>query len=93
MFSQLNYVKIDYRNRLGQERLEHLLLIGEEGFEIQKFDVDVFMGFWYGGKVWWMKAAKKQKGNQINSKIMDITTYTLSDLEEEEEEGDLSNDK
>ena len=45
MFSQLNYVKIDYRNRLGQERLEHLLLIGEEGFEIQKFDVDVFMGF------------------------------------------------
>ena len=99
MFSQLNYIKIDYRNRLGQERLEHLLLIGEEGFEIQKFDVDVFMGFWYGGKVWWMKAAKphkyakKQKGNQINSKIMDITTFTLSDLEEEEEEGDLSNDK
>ena len=39
------------------------------------------------------KYAKKQKGNQINSKIMDITTFTLSDLEEEEEEGDLSNDK
>ena len=25
MFSQLNHVKTDYRNRLGQERLEHLL--------------------------------------------------------------------
>ena len=35
---------------------------------------------------------KKWKSNQISSAIMDIVTYTLSDLEEEEEEGDLSND-
>ena len=46
-----------------------------------------------------MKAAKahrypkKRNMNQISSEIMDIATYTLSDLKEEEEKGDLSNDK
>ena len=38
------------------------------------------------------KYPKKWKSNHISSSIMDIVTYTLSDLEEEEEEGDLSND-
>ena len=38
---------MNYRNRLGQERLKHLLRIGEEGPEIEEFDADVFMGFWY----------------------------------------------
>ena len=38
------------------------------------------------------KYPKKRKSNQISLEIMDIVTYTLSDLEEEEEEGDLSND-
>ena len=37
------------------------------------------------------KYPKKWKSNQISSGIMDIKTYTLSNLEEEEE-GDLSND-
>ena len=96
MFSRLNRVKTDYRNRLGQERLRHLLRIGKEGPEIEDFVVDVFMGFWYDGKVWAIKAAKphkypkKRKSNQISSEIVDIATDT-SDLEEEEE-GDLSND-
>ena len=90
---------MNYRNRLGQERLKHLLRIGEEGPEIEEFDADVFMGFWYDWKVRWMKAAKphkypkKWKSNQISLEIIDIVTYTLSDLEEEEEEeGDFSND-
>ena len=51
MFSRLNRVKTDYRNRLGQERLWHLLRIGKEGPEIEGFAADVFMGFWYDGKV------------------------------------------
>ena len=51
MFSRLNRVKTDYRNRLVQERLEHLLRIGEEGPEIEEFDADIFIGFWYEGKV------------------------------------------
>ena len=56
------------------------------------------MDFWYNGKVRQMKAAKpqkyskKRKSNQISFEIMDIRTYTLSDLEDEEEEDDLSND-
>ena len=97
MFSRLNCIKTDYCNHLGQERLKHLLQIGEEGLETEEFDTDVFMGFWYHWKVRWMKAAKphkypkKWKSNQISSGIMDIKTYTLSNLGEEEE-GDLSND-
>ena len=43
MFNRLNRVKTDYRNRLGQERLKHLLRIGEEGPEIEEFDVDVIV--------------------------------------------------
>ena len=38
------------------------------------------------------KYSKKRKSNLISLEIMDIATYTLSDLEEEDEEGDLSND-
>ena len=69
-----------------------------KGQKTEEFDADVFMGFWYDGKVQQMKAVKphkypkKRKSNQISLEIMDIAIYTLSDLEEEEEEGDLSND-
>ena len=38
------------------------------------------------------KYPKKQNSNQISLEIMDIAAYTLSDLEEEDEEGDLSYD-
>ena len=51
IFSRLNHIKTDYCNRLGQEQLEHLLRIGEEGLEIEEFDANVFMDFWYNGKV------------------------------------------
>ena len=51
IFSQLNRIKTDYCNHLGQEQLEHLLQIDEEGLEIEEFDANVFMGFWYDGKV------------------------------------------
>ena len=60
MFSRLSRIKTDYHSRLGQEQLEHLLRIGEEGPKIEEFD-DVFMGFWYDGKAWWMKAATLHK--------------------------------
>ena len=50
IFSRLNRVKTDYCNRLGQEQLKHLLRIGEV-LEIEEFDANVFMGFWYNGKV------------------------------------------
>ena len=65
-----------------------------KGRKIEEFNADVFMGFWYDGKVQQMKAVKPHKypKKQISLEIMDIAIYTLSDLEEEEEEGDLSND-
>ena len=38
------------------------------------------------------KYPKKQNSNRISLEIMDIAAYTLSDLEEEDKEGDLSYD-
>ena len=35
---------------------------------------------------------QRKRGANFSSEIMDITTYISSDLEKEEEEGDLSND-
>ena len=80
IFSRLNRVKTDENSCLGQEQLEHLLRFGEEGREIEEFDANFFMGFWYDGKVRQMKAAKphkypkKRKSNQISLEIMDIVT-------------------
>ena len=51
MLSQMNRVTADFRNRLGQKRLETLLQIGEEGPEIKDFDPDCYISMWYQDKV------------------------------------------
>ena len=47
----MNRVTADFRNRLGQKRLETLLQIGEEGPEIKDFDPDCYISMWYQDKV------------------------------------------
>ena len=58
MFSQINRVKTDFRNRLDQKRLGTLLRIGEEGPEIKDFDPDCYINMWYQDKVQRVSAAK-----------------------------------
>ena len=55
MFSRMNRVKIDFCNRLCQERLETLLGI-DPG--IKDFDLDCYISMWYHDKVRRVSAAK-----------------------------------
>ena len=68
MFSRMNRVKIDFRNWLGQKRLETLLQIGEEGPEIKDFDPDCYISMWCQDKVQRVFTVKPQnypKKNKI----------------------------
>ena len=58
VFSRMNRIKTDSRNRLGQERLEIQLRVGEEGVPVQEFEPDRFIQIWYEEKVRRMKGEK-----------------------------------
>ena len=90
MFSRMNRVKTDFRNRLSRERLENCLRISEEGCEIAGYDPDKAISKWYDGKVRRMASAKPHKYPKKrkrvegagNDDIIDIAKYTLSDFED-----------
>ena len=48
MFSRLNRIKMNYDNHLGQERLKHLLRIGEEGWRLKSL---MQMSLWAFGTI------------------------------------------
>lgn len=93
VFSRMNRVKTDSRNRLSQKRLDTSIRVSEEGVEISKFNPDPYIQKWYGDKVRCIKGAKSKKYPQKRksvasssfSDVMMIASYTLSDLESEEE--------
>ena len=96
MFSTMNRVKTDFRNKLSRERLEMCLRISEEGEKIEDFDPNESIKVWYNQKVRRISVAKphkypaKQKKTGDNSDVaVDIAKYTLSDLEEESSESDI----
>ena len=89
----MNRVKTDSRNRLSQKRLDTSIRVSEEGVEISKFNPDPYIQKWYRDKVRCIKGAKPKKYPQKRksvasssfSDVMMIASYTLSDLESEEE--------
>lgn len=100
VFSRMNRIKTDSRNRLAQERLEIQLRVGEEGVDINTFNPDPYIEKWYTEKVRRFRGAKPRNypskrrsvssGQNSNNEVMDIASYTLSDLEsDEEEDGDI----
>ena len=89
----MNRIKTDFRNRLGQKRLVTLLRIGEEGPEIKDFDPDCYISMRYQDKVRRVSAAKphnyqkkNKKSSSASNGVMDIAGFTLSDLEDDDEE-------
>ena len=60
MFSRMNRVKTDFRNRLSRERLENCLRISEEGCDIADYNPDNAIKKWYEGKVRRISSAKPQ---------------------------------
>ena len=95
MFSRMNRVKTDWRNRLSRDRLDNLLRIGEEGCSIGDFNPDPYIDQWFSDKVRRLTAGPHQypqkRKKAANAKdIIDLAVITLSDLEsassEDEEE-------
>ena len=92
MFSRMNRVKNDWRNRLSRERLENNLRIGEDGPLSKDFDPEAAIERWYNQKVRRIGAAKPHKYPQKRQKIgkatssVDVVTYCLSDFESDSDE-------
>ena len=94
VFSRMNRIKTDSRNRLGQDRLDTQIRVGEEGVSIQDFDPDPYIKRWYESKVRRLNGAKPRKypskrcsvATVTGNKVMDIAAYTLSDLESSDDE-------
>ena len=91
MFSQMNQVKTNFHNWLGQKRLETLLQIGEEDPEIKDLDPDCYISMWYQDKVRGVSAVKphnypkKRKSSSASNGNMNIADLMLSDLEDDDE--------
>ena len=49
-FSHMNRIKIDWQNRLGQKRIDNLMIISEEGPSAEDFNPDHANNAWYGKK-------------------------------------------
>ena len=83
------WVKNDWRNKLGRDRLEALLRISEGGPSIENFNPDISIESWYNEKVRRLSAGphnypKKRKTLERQSTF--LSTITLSDLESEDED-------
>nr|XP_047122893.1 zinc finger protein 862-like [Hydra vulgaris] len=88
MFSRVNRVKSDWRNKLSRDRLECLLRIGEKGCSLNKFDPNPALDAWYQDKIRRLSAAphrypdKRRKLSAAKSSI-DLSVLTISDFERE----------
>ena len=91
MFSRMNRIKSDWRNRLNQDTLDDLLRISEDGPTLDDFNPDVAIDKWFTKKVRRLKTgrhnypAKRKRtadGNAVTSAdTVDIAEFVLSDLE------------
>ncbi|XP_066915547.1 zinc finger protein 862-like [Clytia hemisphaerica] len=94
VFSRMNRLKTDSRNRLGQARLETQMRVGEEGVSIDEFEPDLYINKWFQEKVRRINGAKPRdypsKRRSVKSKsgysVIDIAQVTLSDLENSDDE-------
>jgi len=92
IFSKMNRIKTDTRNRLSRSRLDVCLRVGEEGKSVENFDPNPVIGIWFADRVRRLNSGphkyKRVKDNEANGMI-DIAKLTMSDLEESEEEIDF----
>ena len=58
VFSRMNRIKTESRNRLGQERLDTQICVREEGVNIIEFNPDPHIKKWYANKVRCTNGAK-----------------------------------
>ena len=91
VFSCINRIKTESRNRLRQERLDTHVRVGEEGVNIIEFNPDPYIEKWYANKVQRINGAKprnypsKRRSVDFSTSsvhtVMDIALVKLSNLE------------
>ena len=90
LFSRMNRVKTDFRNKLSRSRLDMCLRVGEEGPSIKYFKPDHVMDCWC--------TEKKDVSSHVHIIILqksvfvwipqyaELSTLTMSDLENSDDE-------
>ena len=91
LFSRMNRVKTDFRNRLSRSRLDTYLRVGEEGPIIKDFETDRVIDCWWTEKERRLKPRPHnypaKKHPRLNSaEYVDLSTLTMSDLENSDDE-------
>ena len=91
----MNRIKTESHNRLGQERLDTQIRIGEERLNIIEFTQihsDPYIEKWYANEVRRINGAKPINYRSVDFStssghiVMDIASVTLSDLESSNKE-------
>ena len=91
LFSRMNRVKTDFRNRLSRSRLDTCLRVGEEGPSNKDFVPDRVIDCWWTEKERRLKSHEhncpSKKRPRLNSaEYVDLSTLTMSDLENSDDE-------
>ena len=91
LFSRMNRVKTNIRNRLSRRRLDVCLRVGEEGPDVTGFDPDPVTDKWFADKTRRLTAGphnygKRSKNNDgSTTSYIDLDKLTMSDLESADE--------
>ena len=96
MFSRMNRLKISWRSSLSRDWLDVLLSISENG-PSEEFTPDASIDSWYTDKVRRLNTgphnySSKRKKSSDDKEVIDLATLTLSDLENNESDGDVAFD-
>ena len=89
IFSCMNRVKTNWCSSLSRDRLDVLLRISEDGPSLEGFNPDVSIDCWYTDKVRCLNTGPhKRKKSSDGKEVIELATITLSDLENNESDGD-----
>ena len=97
MFSRMNRVKNDWCSSLSRDRLDVLLYISKDGPSFEEFNPHASIDCWYTDKVRRLNAGahnypSKRKKSSDGKEVIDLAELTLSDLENDESDEDVSFD-
>ena len=84
LFSRMNRVKTDFRNRLSRSRLDKCLRVGEDRTSIEDFNPDRVIECWWNEKKAAFAVATTQlpvKKAPRSPEYVDLSSLTMSDLE------------
>ena len=93
VFSRMNRVKSETRNKLTRARLDVCLRVGEEGPLVNNFNPDPVIDLWFLDRVRRLNSGPhnyKRKKVENSNNIIDISELTMSDLEESDSEYDFA---